>query len=129
MRDIGRRIAGDDALQELFAKPISLARRVRDQNRRQRGPKVYTLHALEVECGDAINAVLAAIGYNFRLLLNRQRLLLRAIPGSLLGLVQDFKSHEHRKVHERLLVAVARFHSRRSYGCGFCLRSRLPFGV
>ena len=29
--------------------------------------------------GDAINAVLAAVGYNFRLLLNWLRLLLRAI--------------------------------------------------
>jgi len=50
IRDIGRRIAGNDALQEVFAKPISLARRVRDQDRRQRGPKVYSLHAPEVEC-------------------------------------------------------------------------------
>ena len=29
---------------------MSLARRVRDQNHRQRGPKVYSLHAPEVEC-------------------------------------------------------------------------------
>jgi IS5 family transposase len=29
---------------------MSLARRVRDQDRRQRGPKVYSLHAPEVEC-------------------------------------------------------------------------------
>jgi len=50
IRDIGRRIAGNDVLQEVFAKPISLARRVRDQDRRQRGPKVYSLHAPEVEC-------------------------------------------------------------------------------
>jgi IS5 family transposase len=50
IRDISRRIAGNDALQEAFARPISLARRVRDQDRRQRGPKVYSLHAPEVEC-------------------------------------------------------------------------------
>ena len=50
IRDIGRKIAGNDALQEVFAKPMSLARRVRDQDRRQRGPKVYWLHAPEVEC-------------------------------------------------------------------------------
>jgi hypothetical protein len=43
--DIGRRIAGNDVLQEVFAKPISLARRVRDQDR-----SVYSLHAPEVEC-------------------------------------------------------------------------------
>ncbi len=30
IRDIGRRIAGNDALQELFARELSLARRVRD---------------------------------------------------------------------------------------------------
>jgi len=50
IRDIGRKIAGNDALQEVFAKPMSLARRVRDQDRHQRGPKVYSLHAPEVEC-------------------------------------------------------------------------------
>jgi transposase, IS5 family len=50
IRDIGRRIAGNDALQEVFARELSLARRVRDQNHRQRGPKVYSLHAPEVEC-------------------------------------------------------------------------------
>jgi len=50
VRDIGRRIAGNDALEELFARELSLARRVRDQNHRQRGPKVYSLHAPEVEC-------------------------------------------------------------------------------
>lgn len=35
--------------------------------------------------GDAINAVLAAVGYNFRLLLNWLRLLLRAILVALFG--------------------------------------------
>jgi IS5 family transposase len=82
-----------------------LARRVREQRQHQRGrkslpsgsvPRVYSLHAPEVECigkgkahrpyefgvkvslatthlagshGDAANAVLAAAGYNFRRLL------------------------------------------------------------
>jgi IS5 family transposase len=50
IRDIGRRIAGNDALEEVFARELSLARRVRDQDRRQRGRKVYSLHAPEVEC-------------------------------------------------------------------------------
>ena len=31
-RDVGRRIKGNDVLQEVFAKPMSLARRVRDQD-------------------------------------------------------------------------------------------------
>jgi IS5 family transposase len=30
--------------------PLSLAQRVREQRQRQRGPKVYSLHAPEVEC-------------------------------------------------------------------------------
>ncbi len=50
IRDIGRRIASNDALQQVFATELSLARRVRDQDYRQRGPKVYSLHAPEVEC-------------------------------------------------------------------------------
>ena len=50
IRDIGRRIAGDDDLQEIFARELSLARRVLTQDRHQRGRKVYSLHAPEVEC-------------------------------------------------------------------------------
>src|SRR5712691_922811 len=50
IRDIGRRIADDDAMKEAFVKPLSLARRVLTQNHKQRGPKVYSLHAPEVEC-------------------------------------------------------------------------------
>jgi IS5 family transposase len=50
IRDIGRKIADDAALREIFAVPLSLARRVREQRQRQRGHKVYSLHAPEVEC-------------------------------------------------------------------------------
>ena len=50
IRDISRKIAGDDWLQSKFAWLLNLARRVRDQERGQRGPKVYSLHAPEVEC-------------------------------------------------------------------------------
>jgi IS5 family transposase len=50
IRDIGRKIEGDAGLREIFAQPLSLARRVREQRRGQRGPKVYSLHAPEVEC-------------------------------------------------------------------------------
>ena len=50
IRDITRRIDGDPWLEEMFAHLLSLARRVRDQERGQRGPKVYSLHAPEVEC-------------------------------------------------------------------------------
>ena len=50
IRDIGRKIESDDALKVRFARLLSLARRVRDQKPRQRGAKVYSLHAPEVEC-------------------------------------------------------------------------------
>src|SRR5215213_5963831 len=50
IRDIGRKIEGNGALEAAFAKLLPLARRVREQQQRQRGPKVYSLHAPEVEC-------------------------------------------------------------------------------
>jgi transposase, IS5 family len=51
IRDIGRKIEGDVRLEQtVFGPVLSLARRVRDQTARQRGPKVYSLHAPEVEC-------------------------------------------------------------------------------
>lgn len=50
IRDIGRKIEGDGGLEAAFAKLLPLARRVREQQQRQHGPKVYSLHAPEVEC-------------------------------------------------------------------------------
>lgn len=50
IRDIGRKIEGNATLDGRFAKLLMLARRVREQQQRQRGPKVYSLHAPEVEC-------------------------------------------------------------------------------
>jgi IS5 family transposase len=50
IRDIGRKIEGNSGLEAAFAKLLPLARRVREQQQRQRGPKVYSLHAPEVEC-------------------------------------------------------------------------------
>jgi len=50
MRDIGRRIKGDEAQQAVFAQMLSLARAVRQQRQKQRGKKIYSLHAPEVEC-------------------------------------------------------------------------------
>jgi IS5 family transposase len=50
IRDIGRKIEGDGGLEAAFAELLLLARRVREQQPRQRGPKVYSLHAPEVEC-------------------------------------------------------------------------------
>jgi IS5 family transposase len=50
IRDIARKIDGDPRLETKLAWLLSLAGRVRAQERGQRGPKVYSLHAPEVEC-------------------------------------------------------------------------------
>jgi transposase, IS5 family len=50
IRDIRRKIEGDSALEDRFGPLLDLALRVRHQEPRQRGPKVYSLHAPEVEC-------------------------------------------------------------------------------
>ena len=49
-RDIRRKIAGDARLQDVFAMPLVQADQVRWQRQRQRGWKLYSLHAPEVEC-------------------------------------------------------------------------------
>ncbi|HEX3114610.1 MAG TPA: IS5 family transposase [Bradyrhizobium sp.] len=50
VRDIGRQIDRKPELQARFARLLDLAVKVRHQDHRQRGPKVYSLHAPEVEC-------------------------------------------------------------------------------
>lgn len=50
IRDISRKIDGNGWLDTRFARLIALARRVREQERGQRGRKIYSLHAPEVEC-------------------------------------------------------------------------------
>src|SRR5271167_4630476 len=50
IRDIVRKIRGDAELESAFAHPLMLARRVREQRQHQRGKKIYSLHAPEVEC-------------------------------------------------------------------------------
>jgi IS5 family transposase len=50
MRDIRRKIDDDPVLEGTFTKLLALARRVHEQQPGQRGPKVYSLHAPEVEC-------------------------------------------------------------------------------
>jgi transposase, IS5 family len=50
MRDIQRRIGDDDEKQTAFARLLSLSRSVHGQQQRQRGKKIYSLHAPEVEC-------------------------------------------------------------------------------
>jgi len=50
IRDIKRKTAGHESLGERLARLLYLAERVLAQDRRQRGRKVYSLHAPEVEC-------------------------------------------------------------------------------
>jgi IS5 family transposase len=49
IRDVGRKIDGNSGLEVAFAKSPLLARRVREQKQHQRGSKVYSLHAPQVE--------------------------------------------------------------------------------
>ena len=49
-RDIRRKIAGNQALVDVFRRPLWLAERVATQTRRDPNPKIYSLHAPEVEC-------------------------------------------------------------------------------
>jgi transposase, IS5 family len=50
IRDIRRKIGDNDMLADRFAPLLDLAVKVQLQDHRQRGPKVYSLHAPEVEC-------------------------------------------------------------------------------
>jgi transposase, IS5 family len=50
MRDIERRVQGRPSLNQIFRPLLFLAGRVHAQQRGQRGRKVYSLHAPEVEC-------------------------------------------------------------------------------
>ena len=50
IRDIGRKIDGDAALEEIFAGSLSKAMRIRHQRQNQRGRKLYSWHAPETEC-------------------------------------------------------------------------------
>ncbi len=50
IRDIRRKTAGDEDLCDTFRRPLWLADRVLTQKRRDPLPKVYSLHAPEVEC-------------------------------------------------------------------------------
>ncbi|MEQ1956525.1 IS5 family transposase [Mesorhizobium sp. CN2-181] len=50
VRDISRRIAGNAELEALFRWPLYQASAVLQQRQRQRGRKIYSLHAHEVEC-------------------------------------------------------------------------------
>jgi IS5 family transposase len=50
IRDISRQIAGEETLEAIFKWPLYQAMAVLEQRQRQRGRKIYSLHAHEVEC-------------------------------------------------------------------------------
>ena len=50
IRDIRRRIAGNAGLEATFEWPLTKASQIRSQQQRQRGFKLYSFHAPEVEC-------------------------------------------------------------------------------
>src|SRR5580692_12082632 len=50
IRDIGRKIAGQADLEAIFEWPLTKANQIRSQQQRQRGWKLYSFHAPEVEC-------------------------------------------------------------------------------
>ena len=50
IRDIRRKIAGQAGLETVFHEPLARARQIRPQQQRQRGWKLYSFHAPEVEC-------------------------------------------------------------------------------
>jgi IS5 family transposase len=50
VRDIRRKIKGNRELETAFAAPLSRADQIRSQRQRQRGWKLYSFHAPEVEC-------------------------------------------------------------------------------
>jgi IS5 family transposase len=49
-RDLVRKVRGESELERIFAPDLWLAERVREQRQYQRGRKIYSLHAPEVEC-------------------------------------------------------------------------------
>ena len=50
IRDVRRKTADDPALSEALAVPLSRAMQIRKQKQRQRGWKLYSWHAPEIEC-------------------------------------------------------------------------------
>lgn len=62
IRDVRRKIEGQPDLEEVFQYPLARAEQIRSQQQRQRGFKLYSFHAPEVEC---IGKGKAAAPYEF----------------------------------------------------------------
>ena len=50
IRDIWRKIEGNEGLRAVFTAPLIKASQIKGQKQRQRGPKLYSWHAPETEC-------------------------------------------------------------------------------
>jgi transposase, IS5 family len=50
IRDIRRKIDGQPEVEAMFERPLARAEQIRSQQQRQRGWKLYSFHAPEVEC-------------------------------------------------------------------------------
>ena len=61
IRDIGRKIGEDARLREIFALPLSLARRVREQRQRTLGAVVP---AIEQQIGMSLTRIITDNGYH-----------------------------------------------------------------
>ena len=58
IRDIRRKIEGRPELEAIFEAPLARATQIRSQQQRQRGWKLYSFHAPEVECiGKGVSAL------------------------------------------------------------------------
>ncbi|MDA9391232.1 transposase, partial [Bradyrhizobium sp. CCBAU 45394] len=74
IRDIRRKTEGQPALEEAFALPLSRATQIRSQQQRQRGFKLYSFHAPEVECiGKGKAAAPYEFGVKASIVTNNQR--------------------------------------------------------
>ena len=93
IRDIRRKIESDPALEDRFGPLLDLAHRVRHQEQRQRGPKVYSLHAPEVECiGKGKAAAPYEFGVKASIVTNNRR-----APGGLFVLPSLYLRFGHRR--------------------------------
>lgn len=79
IRDIRRKIEGQAALEEAFALPLGQASQICSQQQRQRGWKLYSFHAPEVECiGKGKAAAAYEFGVKASIVTNNRR-----VPGGL----------------------------------------------
>jgi IS5 family transposase len=103
IRDIRRKIEGQPALEDAFALPLGRATQIRSQQQRQRGWKLYSFHAPEVECiGKGKAAAPYEFGVKASIVTNNRKapgglfvLHAKALPGS------PYDGHTLRDIIER----------------------------